>query len=347
MISESTIESIRSIHLEDVLSKYIHFKNHEACCPIHGEKTPSFKISKKTNLYKCFGCGESGDAIKFVQWHDKLTFAEAIERIAKDHNIAVEYIDNGETPEERKAKMDKVEVAKQILAFCHEYYRKALRESDAIKAILLERGFDDDKIEEWQLGYAPEGWKNVTKSIIEKGWFDVAVEIGILKTKEGNNYDAYRNRIMVPIHDRTGQLIGFGARAIGDDKPKYLNPNENLLYSKANLLFGLDRAEKAIKEHDRVILVEGYFDVMSMHNAGVEYVVAPCGTACDDKQLKLIKRYTPNITIMYDGDKAGEDAKVKRVKQCLALGFNTMVVSLTGQDPDDLAQTYSHEQKVL
>jgi len=342
IIADSTIEAVRSLYIEDVLGKYITIKNHVACCPIHGEKTPSFRINEKKNYYKCFGCGESGDAIKFVQWQEKLTFIEAIELICKDHHIAVEYIETNETPEQRQEKITKLEQAKQILNFAHNFYRQSLRENEAIKAILLERGYDDDKIEEWQLGYAPDDWKSITKPIIEKGWYTVANEIGIVKTKDSSNYDVLRNRITIPIYDKHGQLIGFGARAIGDEKPKYLNPNENFLYSKSSILFALDRAAKAIKEEDRVILVEGYFDVMAMHNAGIENVVAPCGTACDEKQLQLIKRYTHNISIMYDGDGAGQKAMAKLIQKCIQMGFNTMAVELNGQDPDELVKTYNH-----
>lgn len=338
IIQDSTIQAVRDLPIEDVLERYIKIKKNEACCPFHNEKTPSFRISKK-NFFKCFGCGEAGDAIAFVQKHDKLTFIEAIERIASAHNIAIEYASN-DTPEERQAKITKLDTAKQILNFAHDYYRKALQENEGVKAYLLERGYDDDKIEEWQLGYAPDSFKNITPSIINRGWYDVALEIGLIGTKNEKNFDLYRNRITIPIYDKHGQIIGFGGRAVGDNPPKYINPCESFLYSKSTVLFGLDRAAAAIKEQNRSILTEGYFDVMSMHNAGVENVVAPCGTACDEKQLKLLKRYSNRITIMNDGDKAGQTATLKTLQKAMAAEMDVFCVELTGQDPDELARTY-------
>lgn len=337
IINEQTIDQVRALPIEDVLGKYISIKRNETCCPFHNENTPSFRINIKKNYYKCFGCGKSGDAIRFVQEHKHLSFLEAIETIAKNHNINVEYVEFANEVE-RKEKITKFETAKQILNYAHDYYRKALAGNDVIKQYLLERGFDDDKIEEWQLGYAPEGWKNITPHVINSNWYPVANEIGLVLTSKDQNYDALRNRITIPIFDKHGQIIGFGARAIGDDKPKYLNPNENFLYSKSTVLFGLDRAIDAIKREKRAILVEGYFDVMSMHNAGVENVVAPCGTACDDKQLLMLKRYTDTITIMYDGDSAGQASTTKLLNNALRLGFNTLTVELTSKDPDQLAR---------
>lgn len=341
IINEQTIDQVRALAIEDVLGKYISIKRNEACCPFHNENTPSFRINIKKNYYKCFGCGKSGDAIRFVQEHKHLSFLEAIETIAKSHNINVEYVEFANEVE-RKEKITKFESAKQILIYAHDYYRKALDGNDVIKNYLLERGFDDEKIEEWQLGYAPEGWKNITPHVINSNWYAVANEIGLVLTSKDQKYDALRNRITIPIFDKHGQIIGFGARAIGDDKPKYLNPNENFLYSKSTVLFGLDRAIDAIKREKRAILVEGYFDVMSMHNAGVENVVAPCGTACDDKQLLMLKRYTDTITIMYDGDSAGQTSTTKLLNNALRLGFNTLTVELTSKDPDQLAREYSN-----
>ncbi|MBK7692132.1 MAG: DNA primase [Bacteroidetes bacterium] len=342
IISENTIERVRALSIEDVLGTYITIKKNEACCPFHNEKTPSFRINIKKNYYKCFGCGKSGDAIRFVQEVQKLTFLEAIETIAKSHNIQVEYIEFG-SEEERKEKISKLETAKLILNYAHDYYRNALANNLAMKTYLLERGFDDDKIEEWQLGFAPNEWKNITTHVINQNWYTVANEIGLVLTSKEQNYDALRNRITIPIFDKHGQIIGFGARAIGDDKPKYLNPNENFLYSKSTILFGLDRAIEAIKKEKYAILVEGYFDVMSMHNAGVENVLAPCGTACDEKQLQLLKRYTDTITIMYDGDTAGQASTTKLLNKALKLGFNTLTVELTDKDPDQLAREYSNQ----
>lgn len=345
MISETTIHAIRELHIEDVLSKYMTVKNHKASCPFHNEKSASLMINTKRNYFKCFGCGAGGDAIKFVQLHEKLTFTEALERIAKAHGIEVEYTQ--QDPEQRAKYISRLDEARQVLDFAHDYYRKQLRIATPIKDMLLARGYDDDKLEEWQLGYAPDGWQGITKPIIERGWYDMAIELGLLKTKNEQHYDTYRNRIIIPIHDRQGQIIGFGGRTTLDtkDEAKYINPCENFIYSKSNELFGLDRAAKAIKQANRVRLAEGYFDVMSMHNAGIENVVCSSGTAVTDAQLKTLKRYTDNLDLMMDGDAAGQKAYEKILPMALKLGFNVYHIDLGGMDPDEfIKQNLSHAE---
>lgn len=343
MITDKTIEEVRALPIMDVLSRYIKLdRTGSACCPFHGEKSPSFKVHKGRNVYKCFGCGASGDAIRFVQQHKNLPFYEAIEVIAKDHHIEVMYTENDMTPEERKQKMDKIEAARTVLHLAHEFYCNRLKENPSILEVLKARGYTEEQIELHELGYAPDDWKSITKPVIERGFYEVAAEIGLIKTKDGNNYDALRHRITIPIRDHVGQLVGFGARAIGDAKPKYLNPSESFIYHKSSLLFGLDQAAQAIKEQGYAILVEGYFDVIGLNTRGVYNVVAPCGTACDDKQLKMLKRYTDTIVIMYDGDSAGAKATEKRIHQCLSMGFNGLVAPLDGEDPEELAKKYDY-----
>jgi DNA primase len=340
MISEHTIQKVRDLDIEEVVGRYVSLKKHQACCPFHNEKTPSFHVNPKRGIYKCFGCGESGDAIRFVQQIKRLTFTEAIEQLAAEHGIEVEYTVQ-EDPQARQERKNELDQAKEILTWAHQFYREQLKANSSAFAYLQERGIGPEIIEEWQLGFAPDDWRSITTTIVNKGWYTVAHKLGLVQTKDSSNYDAFRKRIIIPIHDKFGQLIGFGGRALGDEKPKYLNPNENFLYAKAQTLFGMDRAAQAITAKNRAILVEGYFDVISMHTGGVENVVATCGTAAGEMQLKLLRRYATNLTVMYDGDAAGQKAAEKVILMALQLGFDVFTVDLQGQDPDQFAQDHA------
>jgi DNA primase len=339
MISESTIERIRDLDIEEVIGTYITIKKHEACCPFHGEKTPSFKTNSKRNIFKCFGCGISGDAIKFVMEHERLNFSDAVIAIAEKHGVKVEYI-HEESPEERQVRLSKTDEARALLEFAHKYYRKAILSAPEAKAYLHDRGITDEIIDQEEIGFAPDDWQNITKQVIERGWYDVAIEIGLIATTNGRNFDTYRNRIIIPIRDRVGQLVGFGGRALGNDKPKYINPIESFLYTKSSLLYGLDHATKAIKEHNKAILVEGYFDVISLRINGVENIVATCGTAFTEQHAQVLKRHTHNLAIMYDPDAAGIKALEKTIRATLKLGFTVMCIILDGLDPDEFARKH-------
>ena len=342
MITEQTLQKIKDLPLKEVIGKYIQIKNDVACCPFHQEDTPSFRINEKKGIYKCFGCNESGDGIKFVQQYKNLSFVETIEAIGKAHSVNIEFEKSNQTPEERERIKSKTNQAKDCLAFAEAFYFNALQNNNNAKAYLLERHIDDNDIAEWRLGFAPDTSKNIIKPIIERGWYDVAIELGLIKSKEGMNYDVYRNRIIIPIHDKLGQLIGFGGRSLSDDKkyPKYINPADSFLYKKEEVLFGLHKAALTIKEENKAILQEGYFDVITSHKHELENAVASCGTALTDKQLKLIKRYTTNTTFMFDGDKAGQKAAIKSIDLALANDLNVFVVELTGTDPDQMAREF-------
>lgn len=345
MISENTIQRIKDISIVDVVGKFLKLTKNTAPCPFHNEKSPSFRVNERTNSYKCFGCGMGGDSIKFVQEINKLTFSETLELMAKDHNITVEYTDDKWTPEQREAHKSKLDQAKNCLSFAHEFYIKALQENESAKAYLLERGIDDDMIIEWQLGFADDSFNNITTKLINNGWFEVAHEIGLINRNEekAKNYDAYRNRIIIPIYDKYAQLVGFGGRFLGDDKSqaKYINPKDSFIYSKDQTLFGLDRAIPAIKEKNRIVLMEGYFDVISCHIKGLDNAVCSCGTSVTDNQFKLMKRYTTNLTTFFDGDAAGQKANEKTILKSIEMGMNPFVVVLEGnEDPDEYARLY-------
>lgn len=344
MIAPSTIEAIRDLTIESVVAKHVELKHRKGCCPFHHEKTPSFSVNPARNIFKCFGCGEAGDGIKFIQKLFNKTFYEAIEYLASQHNIAIEFIED-KSPEQRKYEVDKWNLAKEVLHFVHTYYQAQLRSNTNIRAVLLERGIDDNTIEEECLGYAPDDFKNITPTIINNGWYDIAVEIGLIKTKEGTSstYDVFRNRIIIPMYDSNGQIIGFAGRAMGNEQPKYLNPNENFLYSKKEVLYGMEVARKHIVDEKNCYLVEGYFDVISLRRKGVFNVVAACGTAVDDKHLQQIKRITNNITLFPDGDAAGYKALEPLIQRCVKLGLVTRVTVVDGMDPDEVARNFNND----
>lgn len=344
MISDSTIQAIRDLPIDQVVGRYVKLTKYTACCPFHEEKSPSFRVTPPKGIFKCFGCGESGDGIAFVQKMESLSFYETLEKLANDHHIEIKY-DDSLTEEVRKERKDKEDLAAEVLTFTNQFFRKNLKENPDAIEYLHKRGFTEEDIDIWEMGFAPDSFKALTQKIIAKNWFNIAGELGLIRTKEGNTYDFYRNRITIPIRNKMGMLIGFGARALGDEKPKYINPTESFLYQKSVVLFGLDKASKAIRECKNANLVEGYFDVISMHKAGAINTVASCGTAVDEKHLQEIKKYTDTITLMQDGDKAGVKAVTDLVPRCLKLNLNTLVAVLDGQDPDDFSQQFLKDEK--
>lgn len=343
MISDNTIQAVRNLDINDVLSRYITIKKNSACCPFHNENTPSFHTKPTKGFFKCFGCGVSGDAIRFVEMHQKLTFYETIERIAADHGIAIE-LDDKYSPEERKQRQDKLLTYRQVLQFANDFFRKQLQRSPEAMNYLLKRDVSETTIDEWQLGYAPDGWHNLTQPIIERGWYEPARELGLIATSDGRNFDVYRNRIIIPITDKHSQVVGFAGRSMGDEKPKYINPRESDMYIKSAIWFGWAQAINSIDKLSEAIITEGYFDVISMHRSGATNTIASCGTSIDDKQWKALKSYAKNIAIMYDGDNAGQKKIHTHVLEGLKLGFNMKVIHVfEGVDPDDIARQFYSE----
>ena len=334
MITENSMQAIRDVSISTIVGRVVKLKKNSGLCPFHDEKSPSFSVDDRKGIFKCFGCGIGGDGIKFVQQYEKLSFFEACESIAKANGITLDYIDNY-TPEQRAAHKEKLEVYKEILAYCHAFYKKQLQQNNDAKQSLIDRGIDDDDIEEWQLGFAPDEWQSVVPQIVNNGWHTPALEIGIIGTTDGRNYDMYRNRIIIPMYDRQAQLIGFAGRAMGDAKPKYINPKESEVYIKPDTWFGFDRAAKTIQQANNVYVVEGYFDVISMHKQGVTNTVASCGTETSDAQVKRLKAYTNTVSVMYDGDTAGQKKIAKVVQQVVKQGMHAQVVELDGVDPDE------------
>jgi len=337
MISENSMQQIRDIPVSAVVGRVVKLKKNTGLCPFHNEHTPSFHIDDRKGIFKCFGCGEGGDAIKFVQLYEKLSFFEAVESLARAHNISLDYIDNY-SPEQRQAVKEKLELYKEILAYCHRFYINALQKSAAAREYLLGRGYDDDVIADWQLGYAPGEWQNIVPTIINNGWYNAALELGLIGTTDGRNYDMYRDRIIIPLYDRQAQLIGFAGRALGDAKPKYINPKESEVYVKSDTWYGMERAASTMHTTGNAFITEGYFDVISMHVHGITNTVASCGTEVSDLQLKRLKPHTDTVSIMYDGDTAGQKKIVPLAQKALKHGFHVKVVALQGQDPDEFVK---------
>lgn len=341
MVSEYTIQQVRDLSIIDVVGHCIPLKRKEACCPFHEENTPSFRVDEKRNIFKCFGCSEGGDGIAFVMKHARLSFIESVILIANTHGITVEE-DSHFTKEEAIAKKGRLEIFSELLEYCNDYFKRMLQLLPEGKAYLMERGFTDEWLLDEGLGYAPDGWKNLTTGIIERGWYQPGIELGIIATKEDNTYDVYRNRIIFPIHDRYGMLIGFAGRVLKkDDKsPKYINPKESEMYSKKNVWYGLDKAFRTIIQEKNVFVVEGYLDVLSMRKVDMWNVIAASGTALQVEQIRQLKPLTSMVTIMMDGDDAGQKKVKGLVEMCLSEGLSSKIAFKEGMDPDDLVREY-------
>ncbi len=336
--------------IEEIVSDYVPLKkkgqNLWACCPFHGEKTPSFSISPAKQIYKCFGCGKAGDPIQFIMDIEGIGFQEAIRHLAGKYGIEVEE-DETRTPEQEQAQSER-ESLLIALGFARDFFVKNLQTEEGRSiglSYFKERGFNPSIIEKFDLGYALEGWDNLLKDAKSAGFQeDVLLKAGLVLQKEGDPqrlYDRFRGRVIFPIHNISGKPIGFGARILTKDKnqPKYINSPETAVYHKSDVLYGMSQAKKAIRDKDNCYLVEGYTDVISMHLSGIENVVASSGTSLTDGQIKLIKRFTDQVTVLYDGDAAGIKASLRGIDLLLEGGLNVKaVVFPEGEDPDSYSR---------
>lgn len=351
MISRNTTDKVRErVDIEEVVNDYVPLKkkgqNLWACCPFHNESTPSFSVSPAKQIYKCFGCGKAGDPIQFVMDIEGIGFNEAIRQLAQKYGIEIEE-DKQVTPEAVQAFNEK-ESLYIALNFAKEFFVQNLQKEEG-KAIGLsyfkERGFNPSIIEKFDLGYALDGWDNLLKAAKEAGHSEeILLKAGLILQKEGEPerlYDRFRGRVTFTIHNLGGKPIGFGARILTQDKkqPKYINSPETEVYHKSDILYGIFQAKKSIREKDNCYLVEGYTDVVSMHLSGIENVVASSGTSLTENQIKLIKRFTDNITVLYDGDAAGIKASLRGIDMILEGGLNVKaVVFPQGEDPDSYSR---------
>ena len=356
MISRETIDKIHSAaKIEEVVGDYITLKRRGAnligLCPFHNEKTGSFTVSPSKGIYKCFGCGASGHAIKFVMEIEQCSFVDAVKQLGKKYHIEVE--DRELTAEEQQRQDDR-ESMFVVNDFANKWFQKQLWETQEGQAIGLgyfrERGLRDDIIRKYQLGYSPEKGNPLAKELQKQGFreqfiinnVDTKIGVGVVgKSEDGRLYDRFRDRVIFPIFTVSGKPVAFAGRILKkkDNVGKYVNSPDSIIYSKTNELYGLFQAKQGITRSDMCYLVEGQMDVISMHQSGIENVVASGGTALTKPQIWLIKRFTSNITVLYDGDAAGIHAALRGIDMFLEAGFNVKVVLLPdGEDPDSYAQ---------
>jgi DNA primase len=347
MISKFTIQKINEeARVEEVVGEFVTLKkrgaNLQGLCPFHNEKSPSFSVNPARNIYKCFGCGKAGGPLQFLMDYQQLSYPDALRYLAKKYNIEIDEEDV--TDEQKKQELEKHNLVESIYianATAQKYFTEYMNGNDNGKiglAYLKERGFLNHTIEKYQLGFAPDGFDNFTKFALKEGFqLDVLKKAGLTSSKENSTADFFRNRVMFPIHNMTGKVVGFGGRImIKDEKsPKYVNTPESEVYQKSKILYGAYFAKNEIRKKDECLLVEGYTDVISLHQAGMENAVASSGTALTPDQIRLIKRITPNITMLYDGDTAGIKAALRGTDLILEEGMNVRIVILPdNEDPD-------------
>ncbi|MBO9614243.1 MAG: DNA primase [Dyadobacter sp.] len=355
-INPETVERIKqAADIVEVVGDFVSLKkkgaNYGACCPFHNEKTPSFNVNPVRQIYKCFGCGAAGDSIKFVMDIDGIGYGEALRYLAGKYNIEIE---EEELTDEETVRQNVRESLYIILNYAKNYYQHQLHHSEEGQAIGLsyfrERGFTNEIRKKFELGYSLDNWDSFSKEALEKGYSaEILEKAGLLIHKEGSHtagYDRFRGRVIFPIHNVAGKTIAFGARILKSDKnqPKYLNSPETEVYHKSEVLYGIYQAKNAIRSLEHCYLVEGYTDVISLHQAGIENVVASSGTSLTVEQIRLIGRFTPNITILYDGDMAGIKAALRGLDLVLEEGLNVNVVLFPdNEDPDSYVRRVGAE----
>ena len=355
MIDKATVDRIyAAANIVDVISDFVTLKkkgvNYQACCPFHNEKTPSFVVSPSKGVFKCFGCGKGGNAVTFVMEHENMTYPEALKYVAKKYGIEVN--EHELLPEEQRRNDDR-ESMMVVSSYAADYFVRMLHETPEGQNIGIgyfrERGFSDATIKRFGLGYCTEVRDAFTRQALSDGYKEeFLISTGLtIKRETGGYYDRFCGRVIFPIHSISGRVIAFGARTMRTDKKtaKYLNSPESEIYHKSDVLYGLYFAKRAITQQDCCILVEGYTDVISMHQAGIENVVASSGTSLTQGQIRMIARFSRNITIIYDGDSAGIKASLRGIDMILKEGMNVRTVLLPdGEDPDSFARSHNASQ---
>ncbi len=349
MIDSGTIQKIKdATDIVEVVSDFVQLKkagqNYKGLSPFTNEKTPSFFVSPGKGIFKCFSSGKGGDAISFIQELEGLDYLETLKFLAQKYGIEVQ--ETEPTPEELASRNER-ESLFIVLNFAKDYYKNLLTEHDEGKSIgwsyFKERGFNDDIIDKFDLGYSLDEWDGLTKEALAKQYnIDLLEKAGLTIVKEDKKYDRFRGRVIFPIHNVAGKVIAFGARTLKSDtkQPKYVNSPETEVYHKSNILYGIFQAKNEIRNADNCFLVEGYTDVISMYQVGIKNVVASSGTALTKEQIKLISRYTKNVTVLYDGDPAGIRASLRGIDLILEEGMNVRVVLLPeGEDPDSYSKS--------
>ena len=357
MIDHATIERIKdAANIVDVVSEFVSLKkvgaNYKGLCPFHNEKTPSFYVSPSKGIYKCFGCGKSGTAVGFVMEHESMTYVEALKYLAKKYGIEVK--EKEDSPEEIAARQ-RSESLYLVMDFAEKFFQESLKTPEGRSigyAYFRSRGLEDSTIEKYGLGWSPKGGSVFSREALAKGYkeeFLTATGVSI-KRNDGSLIDKFYDRVMFPIHSVSGRVIAFGGRTLRSDYKtanigKYVNSPETEIYDKSRSLYGIYFAKSEISRQDKCFLVEGYLDVLSMHQLGITNVVASSGTSLTVPQIRLIKKFTSNVTIMYDGDAAGIHAALRGIGLILKEGMNVRVVLIPdGDDPDSYSRKHTLEE---
>ncbi len=354
MIDRPTIERILdAAQIVDVVQEFVPLKkrgvNYLGLCPFHNEKTPSFTVSPSKEIFKCFGCGKVGNSVNFVMEHEHLTYPEALKYLARKYHI--EIVEKELTPEEVE-KQNERESLLVISSYASRIFSENLFQSDEGISVGLayfkERGFQQNTLKKFEVGYSFVKRDAFSKRAVEDGYRkDFLIKTGLSIQHDDHIFDRFSGRVMFPIHSLSGQVLGFGGRILKTDvkTAKYLNSPESEIYHKSRILYGIYQARKAITQEDTCYLVEGYTDVLSLHEAGIENVVASSGTSLTQEQVRLIKRFTQNITILYDGDSAGIKASIRGIDLVLEEGMNVKIVLLPdAEDPDSYSKKISNEE---
>ena len=355
MIPQETVDAIMNAAvIEDVVGDYVELKKSGSALrglsPFTNEKTPSFYVLPAKGIFKCFSSGKGGSLVTFLMELEKVSYPEALRMLARRYNIEIE--ETAPTPEELAAATAKESLG-NLVAWAQKWFTTQLNETEAGKAIgrsyFVERGFRDDVLDKFLIGYSPDSWDAMAQAGVAAGYAnDKLVEAGLCKQRDdGSLWDFFKGRVMFPIRDVTGRVIGFGGRTLTTDKKiaKYFNSPESVLYNKSRVLYGMHLAKPAILKEERCFLVEGYTDVMAMHQAGVENVVASSGTALTTSQIHLLRRFTKNVTVIFDGDSAGIRASLRGIDMLLQEGMAVSVVRLPeGEDPDSFAKSLGSDK---
>lgn len=348
MISAASIQEVRDrADIVEVVGHFLHLKrrgvNYLALCPFHNEKTPSFNVNPSRGIYKCFGCGRGGDALSFIQEHEKFSFVETVRWLADFYHIELEETqDSAQTIANRQIE----ESLRILFEFAIQYFEHNLHHTEEGQTIGLsyfkERGFTQQIIESFRLGYALESWDAFLQHAIKNGYTEeLLIHSGLVSHKNEKKYDTYRARVIFPIAAASGKIVGLGARILQSNTkaPKYINSPESEIYNKSKILYGLYQSRNAINKFDQCYLVEGYTDVLSLHQFGIENVVSSSGTSLTEGQLRLLKNLSKNLTIIYDGDVAGIQAAIRGMQMALSESFQIRIVQLPeNQDPDSYVQ---------
>lgn len=348
MISPESIQQVvNRADIVEIIGQFLKLRkrgtNYIANCPFHNEKTPSFNVNPAKGIFKCFGCGKGGDVVTFVEEYEKFSFSEAIRWLAKYYQVE---LDETESSDEYKQQQQVEESLRIANEFAARYFQDNLLHEEEGQLIggsyFAERGFRQEIISQFGLGYCLDKWDAFLNAALSKGYnAELLEKAGLIKTRDGRAYDNYKGRVIFPIFSATGRILGFGARILkkNDHAPKYVNTPENELYVKNKVLYGLYQSRQSISKLDECYLVEGYTDVISLHQAGITNVVASSGTSLTEGQLKLISNLTKNLTILYDGDAAGIKAAIRGLDMALSDSFNVKLVLLpNGEDPDSFVQ---------